>query len=68
MLERCSSRPSSARSAFHSAASLAWELILQDGEIVGVVCPDCFTLREQRARRAGQDRIVRRLKRGLPLL
>jgi hypothetical protein len=46
---------------------LAWELILEDGEIEGVVCPECFTLREQRARRAEQARIVRRLKRGLPL-
>jgi hypothetical protein len=46
---------------------VAWELILQDGEIVGVVGPDCFTLGEQRARHAERDRIVWRLKRGLPL-
>jgi hypothetical protein len=43
------------------------EPIVEDGEVVGVICPDCLTLREQRARRAEQDRIVRRLKRGLPL-
>jgi hypothetical protein len=46
---------------------VAWDLIRENGEIVGVVCPDCFTLREQQASRAEQDRIVRRLKRGLPL-
>jgi hypothetical protein len=46
---------------------LAWELIVEDGEIVAIVCPDCVTLRAQRARRAERARIVRRLKRGLPL-
>jgi hypothetical protein len=46
---------------------LVWELIVEDGEVVGVVCPDCLTLREQRSIRAEQARIVRRLKRGLPL-
>jgi hypothetical protein len=43
------------------------EPILEGGEVVGVICPDCLTLREQRSIRAEQARIVRRLKRGLPL-
>jgi hypothetical protein len=31
-------------------AALYWELIPgDDGEVVGVICPDCLTLREQRA-------------------
>jgi len=32
-------------------AALYWELIPGDehGEVVGVICPDCLTLREQRA-------------------
>jgi hypothetical protein len=30
-------------------AALYWELIAEDGEVVGVICPDCLTLREQRA-------------------
>jgi hypothetical protein len=34
--------------------------------IVGVICPDCLTLREQRAIRAEKARVIRRLKRGLP--
>jgi hypothetical protein len=70
-------RPSDATSAcrrcrrpappLDAPASLSWELIKKNGEIVGVVCPDCLTLREERAIRAEQARIVRRLKRGLPL-
>jgi hypothetical protein len=39
----------------------------EHGEIVGVICPDCLTLREQRANRAEKARVIRRLKRGLPL-
>jgi hypothetical protein len=35
-------------------------------EIVGVICPHCLTLREQRAIRAEKARVLRRLKRGLP--
>jgi hypothetical protein len=50
-----------------SPASLAWEPIVEDGGIVGMVCPDCLTLREQRRIRAEQARVIRRLKRGLPL-
>jgi len=46
---------------------LHWELIPGTGEVVGVVCPDCLTLREQRAIRAEKARVLRRLKRGLPL-
>jgi hypothetical protein len=48
-------------------AALYWELIPGDeyGEIVGVICPDCLTLREQRAIRAEKARVLRRLKRGL---
>jgi len=37
----------------------------EHGEIVGVISPDC-TLREQRAIQAGKERVLRRLKRGLP--
>ena len=40
---------------------------LLGGEVVAVVCRDCLTLREQRAIRAEQARVVRRLKRGLSL-
>ena len=49
--------------------ALYWELIPGDrhGEIVGVICPNCLTLREQRAIRAENARVLRRLKRGLPL-
>jgi len=43
------------------------ELIAEHGEVVGVVCPDCVTLREQRAIRAEKVRMIRRLRRGLPL-
>jgi hypothetical protein len=43
------------------------EPIVENGEVVGVICPDCLTLREQRSIRAEQARVVRRLKRGLPL-
>jgi hypothetical protein len=52
-----------------SPPALYWELIPGDehGEIVGVICPDCLTLREQRAIRAEKARVIRRLKRGLPL-
>jgi len=32
-----------------------------------VICPDCLTLREQRAIRAEKARVLRRLKRALPL-
>jgi hypothetical protein len=48
-------------------AALYWELMPgDDGVIVGVICPDCLTLREQRAIRAEKARVRRRLKRGLP--
>jgi hypothetical protein len=50
-----------------SPAALYWELIPEGGEVVGVICPDCLTLREQRAIRAEKARVLRRLKRGLPL-
>jgi hypothetical protein len=43
-----------------------WEPILEDGEVIGVVCPDCLTLREQRRIQAEKARVVRRLKRGMP--
>jgi hypothetical protein len=43
------------------------KLIADDGEVVGVIRPDCLTLREQRAIRAENARALRRLKRGLPL-
>ena len=52
---------------FNSPASLVLEPILEGGEVVGVICPNCLTLREQRSIRAEQARNVRRLKRGLPL-
>jgi hypothetical protein len=50
-------------------AALYWQLIAGDqhGEIVGVICPNCLTLREQRAIRAEKARVLRRLKRGLPV-
>jgi len=50
-----------------SPPALYWELIAEGGEVVGVICPDCLTLREQRAIRAEKARVLRRLKRGLPL-
>jgi len=28
---------------FNSPASLVWELTIEDGEIVGVICSDCLT-------------------------
>jgi len=37
-------------------AALYWELIPGDGEVMGVICPDCLTLREQRAIRAEKAR------------
>jgi hypothetical protein len=46
---------------------LYWEPIVEEGEVVGIVCPDCLTLREERAIRAEKARALRRLKRGLPL-
>jgi hypothetical protein len=42
------------------------EPIVENGEITGVICPNCLTLREQRAIRAEKARVIRRLKRGLP--
>src|SRR4051794_39846487 len=51
---------------WNSPLSLAWEPIIEDGEVVGVICPDCLTLREQRAIQAEKARVFRRLKRGLP--
>jgi hypothetical protein len=50
-----------------SPPALYWELIPGDGEVVGVICPDCLTLREQRAIRAEKARVIRWWKRGLPL-
>jgi hypothetical protein len=50
-----------------SPPALYWELIAADGEIVGVICPDCLTLCEQHAIRAEKARVLRRLKRGLAL-
>jgi hypothetical protein len=44
-----------------------WELITEEGEVFGVLCPDCRTLREQRAIQAEKARVLRRLKRGLSL-
>jgi len=52
---------------WNAPSSLTWEPITEDGEVVGVICPDCLTLREQRAIQAEKARVVRRLKRGLPL-
>jgi hypothetical protein len=46
---------------------LHWEPIGEKGQLVGVMCADCLTLREQRAIQAENARIIRRLKRGLPL-
>jgi hypothetical protein len=43
------------------------ELITEEGEFFGVLCPDCRTLREQRAIEAEKARVIRRLRRGLPL-
>jgi hypothetical protein len=50
-----------------SPPALYSELIAEDGEVVGVISPDCLTLREQRAIRAEKARVIRRLKRGMPL-
>ena len=50
-----------------SPPALYWELITEDDEVFGVICPDCLTLREQRAIQAEKARVIRRLKRGLPL-
>ena len=47
-------------------AALYWELISGDGDVVGVIGPDCLTLRLQRTIRAEKARVLRRLKRGLP--
>jgi hypothetical protein len=49
-----------------SPPALYWELFAEDGQVVGVISPDCLTLREQRAIRAEKARALRRLKRGLP--
>jgi hypothetical protein len=35
-----------------SPAALYWELIVENGELVGVICEGCLTKREQRAIRA----------------
>jgi len=48
-------------------AALYWEQIAEDGEVVGVICANCLTLREERAIRAEKARVLRRLKHGLPL-
>src|ERR1700750_176171 len=37
---------------------LYWELIPEHGEVVGGICPDCLTLREQRAIRAEKARVI----------
>jgi hypothetical protein len=57
-----------ARAGLGLATGLYWELIPGDehGDIVGVICPDCLTLREQRAIQPEKARVLRRLKRGLP--
>jgi hypothetical protein len=47
--------------------ALYWELIAGNGDVIGLICPDCLTLREQWAIRAEKARVIRRLKRGLPL-
>ena len=57
--------PDRAASVF--AADALPELITEEGEVFGVLCPDCRTLREQRAIQAEKARVIRRLKRGLPL-
>jgi hypothetical protein len=49
-----------------SPASLYWEPIVENGEVTAVMCPECLTLRGQRAIRAEKARVIRRLKRGLP--
>ena len=49
-----------------SPHALQWQLIAEDGEVTGVICPGCLTLSEERTIRREQARIVRRLKRGLP--
>jgi hypothetical protein len=51
-----------------SPPALYWELIPGDEhrDIVGVICPDCLTVREQQAIQAEKARVLRRLKRGLP--
>jgi hypothetical protein len=46
---------------------LYWQPLVEDGEVVGAICPDCLTLRELRAIQVEKARIIRRLKRGLPL-
>jgi len=56
-----------ARPGLGLAPSLYWEPVMKHGEIVGVICPDCLTLREQRSIRADKARMIRLLKRGLPL-
>ena len=50
-----------------SPGSLAWEPIVRDGETVGMICPDCLTPIERRRIRDRQARIIRRVKRGIPL-
>jgi hypothetical protein len=47
-------------------AALCWELIAEHGEGVGVVCPDCLTLRHQRAIRGRDDRRFRQRVQGDP--
>jgi hypothetical protein len=49
-----------------SPASLAWEPIIEEGKVIGMICPDCLTVRERRRIRAEQNRIIRGLKSGLP--
>jgi hypothetical protein len=49
-----------------SPSALHWELIAEVGEVVGMICPDWLTPREQRVIRAEKARVIRRLKRGLP--
>jgi hypothetical protein len=44
-----------------------WDPIVEDGELIGLICRGCLTLREDRAIRAEQERPIRRLKRGLSL-
>jgi hypothetical protein len=45
---------------FDDPLSLYWEPIVEDGEVVSVICPDCLTLREQRTIRSEQVRVLRR--------
>jgi hypothetical protein len=54
------------RPPWNSLASVDWEPIVEEGEVTGVICPGCLTLREERAIRAEQAHLIRRLKRGLP--